>query len=189
MPTRASNRGVRPSRTPESSSPRRLPAAPLPAGRTAPSSARWGPDRSIGGRHRRRRAWRDRRAVGCRYRQPGVAHERLTTTPEGTSSTGDGLPRRPDSETGKPFPPHAPGYTGNDKHPEADPLRDMALSRKPKPPAGMVEGHLEGGARQGGVLLRVPGCRHGCPVTAERLRAERVQAVANLADHHHWAHT
>ncbi|MBK1784430.1 hypothetical protein [Prauserella cavernicola] len=57
--------------------------------------------------------------------------------PEGTPSAEDGLPPRPDPETGKPFPPHAPGYTGNDKHPEANPLRDITLSRKPKPPAGL----------------------------------------------------
>lgn len=57
--------------------------------------------------------------------------------PEEMSKTGDNLPPRPNVNTGKPFPPHAPGYTGNDKHPEADPLRDIALSRKPKPPASM----------------------------------------------------
>lgn len=48
------------------------------------------------------------------------------------------LPPRPDALTGEPFPPHAPGYRGNDRvAPEHDPNRNTRLSYKPDPPDAM----------------------------------------------------
>lgn len=47
------------------------------------------------------------------------------------------LPPRPDSQTGEPFPPHAPGYRREEVTPERNSLRESRLSYKPKPPAGM----------------------------------------------------
>ncbi|GAB3496411.1 hypothetical protein [Amycolatopsis cihanbeyliensis] len=48
------------------------------------------------------------------------------------------LPPRPDPDTGKPFPPHAPGFK-NDKgvNAEHDPGRSTKLSHKPEPPESM----------------------------------------------------
>jgi hypothetical protein len=48
------------------------------------------------------------------------------------------LPPRPDPQTGKPFPPRAPGFK-NDKGvaTEHDPARSTKVSHKPEPPEGM----------------------------------------------------
>jgi hypothetical protein len=45
-----------------------------------------------------------------------------------------GLPPRPDAQTGLPRPPHAPNFVGNKKLIEDDPNRERKLSRKPEPP-------------------------------------------------------
>lgn len=46
------------------------------------------------------------------------------------------LPPRPDPETGRPIPPHAPAYSGPETSAD-DPMRERRLSRRPQPPPDM----------------------------------------------------
>ncbi|WP_406629879.1 hypothetical protein [Amycolatopsis sp. WGS_07] len=80
------------------------------------------------------------------------------STPGGTDGPA-GLPPRPDSQTGEPFPPHGLSYFGGEQQPHhADPTREKRLSYRPEPPPGkgpVLAWHRE--SRSGKILSAVVG--------------------------------